>query len=384
MAKISPVSIKYMIHANFSAEGALEKPDVIGAIFGQTEGLLGSDLEMRELQKEGKIGRIEVDLERSDKRTTGVIRIPTALDQSETTLIAAAVETIERIGPCDSQINVERIEDVRGSKRDYIIERAKKLMGEIKGSTDSREISNEIKDSAKMANVKEYGGEKLPYGDLSGKELIVVEGRADVLNLMRNGVNNVIAMNGTKLPDSIKELSKEKEITLFVDGDRGGKLIIKNVIDNADVNYIAIAPDGKEVEELAGKEILMNLRRKVSLKEFLAQERFPRRNRESEEQNEKKEIILSDDKKNKLKEISDQNQGTGKAILLNESLEEIKKVSAKRLGTEFEKLDSRPTFIVIDGIATSTIIKAAEEAKCDVIVAKNFTTTDTKIKLLSL
>jgi len=171
---------------------------------------------------------------------------------------------------------------------------------------------------------------------------------------------------------------------LFVDGDRGGKLIIKNVIDNADVNYIAIAPDGKEVEELAGKEILMNLRRKVSLKEFLAQERFPRRNRESEEQNEKKEIILSDDKKNKLKEISDQNQGTGKAILLNESLEEIKKVSAKRLGTEFEKLDSRPTFIVIDGIATSTIIKAAEEAKCDVIVAKNFTTTDTKIKLLSL
>ena len=157
MAKISPISIKYLIHANFMAEGALEKPDVIGAIFGQTEGLLGADLEMRELQKEGKIGRIEVDLERSDKRTTGRIKVPTALDQSETTLIAAAIETIERIGPSDSQIEVERIEDVRGSKREYILERAKKLMKEISGTSDSREISNEIKDSSRMANIQEYG-----------------------------------------------------------------------------------------------------------------------------------------------------------------------------------------------------------------------------------
>jgi len=147
MAKISPVSIKYMIHASFNAEGALEKPDVIGAIFGQTEGLLGNDLELRELQKEGKIGRIEVDLERNDKRTMGSVKVPTALDQSETTLIAAAIETIDRIGPSDAQIEIERIEDVRGSKRDYIIERAKKLMREIKGSTDSREISKNCRNS---------------------------------------------------------------------------------------------------------------------------------------------------------------------------------------------------------------------------------------------
>ena len=156
MAKVSPVSIKYMIHANFTADGALEKPDVIGALFGQTEGLLGADLEMRELQKEGKIGRIEVDLERSDKKTTGRIHIPTALDQSETTLIAAAIETIERIGPSDSQIEIEKIEDVRGSKRDYILERAKKLMKSIEGSADSREISNEIKDSPRVSDIQDH------------------------------------------------------------------------------------------------------------------------------------------------------------------------------------------------------------------------------------
>src|SRR3990172_3103359 len=189
MAKISPVSIKYMIHANFRVEGALEKPDVIGAIFGQTEGLLGNELEMRELQKEGKIGRIEVELERKDKITTGKIKIPTALDQSETTLIAAAVETIEKIGPCDSQIEIERIEDVRGSKRDYIIERAKKLMSELKGTTDSREISNQIKDSTKIAGIKDYGKNNLASGgDLEGNEIIVVEGRADVVNLVRAGI----------------------------------------------------------------------------------------------------------------------------------------------------------------------------------------------------
>ncbi len=127
MAKISPVSIKYMIYANFRAEGPVEKPDVIGAIFGQTEGLLGADMEMRELQKEGKIGRIEVELEVVDGRSVGEIKVPTAMDKSETTLIAAALETIDRIGPTEAKIEILKIEDVRGSKRDFILERAKKL-----------------------------------------------------------------------------------------------------------------------------------------------------------------------------------------------------------------------------------------------------------------
>jgi DNA primase len=395
MAKISPVSIKYMIHASFSAEGALEKPDVIGAIFGQTEGLLGSELEMRELQKEGKIGRIEVDLQRSDKRTTGTIKIPTALDQSETTLIAAAVETIERIGPSDAQIDVERIEDVRGSKRDYIIERAKKLMGDIKGSTDSREISNQIKDSARTAEVTEYGDEKLPCGDLSGHEVIVVEGRADVLNLIRNGVRNVVAMNGTKLPESIKNLSREKEITLFVDGDRGGELIVRNVTDNARIKYIAVAPDGKEVEELTGKEILMNLRRRVPVREFFSRRRYfsrsPDFRREQrrepapeEAPREKEPEKAQEDGADKLKAVYNQNQGSNKAVILDKELNEIKKVSARSLSLSLRKLDKKPYAISIDGTLTSPALKAAEDAGCQMIIAKNFATTDTKIKLISL
>jgi DNA primase len=382
MAKISPVSIKYMIHANFTAEGALEKPDVIGAIFGQTEGLLGAELEMRELQKEGKIGRIEVDLERRDKMTSGKIMIPTALDQSETTLIAAAIETIERIGPSDSQIEVERIEDVRGSKRDYILERAKKLMSEIKGSTDSREISNEIKDSAKTANIQEYGEEKLPCGNISGKEIIVVEGRADVVNLLRAGVTNVIAMNGTKMPNAIRELGKEKEITLFVDGDRGGKLIVQNVSDNADVDYIVVAPDGKEVEELAGKEILMNLRKKTPLMEFLKREGMQRREGNGFQNTPKKKELTSEEKE-KLKQILKETEESGKAILLNESLNKIKEISSRGFGGNLRRINERPYAIVLDGTVTSSVIDSAEDVGCQVLVARSFAATSNNIQLLS-
>lgn len=382
MAKISPVSIKYMIHASFMAEGALEKPDVIGAIFGQTEGLLGSELEMRELQKEGKIGRIEVELQRDNKKTTGIIKVPTALDQSETTLIAAAIETIERIGPSDAQIEVDRIEDVRGSKRDYIIERAKKLMRSIEGSADSREISRAIKISARTSKIKEYGDEKLPAGDLSGPEVIVVEGRADVLNLIRNGVNNVIGMSGTKLPDSIKNLGEKKELTLFIDGDRGGKLIARNVVDNARVKYISVAPDGKEVEELTGKEIFMALRRKLSTEEFFGKRGFRESPRETEVKEEKKEELSSKDK-DKLKELFQKNQGSGKAILLDQNIEEIKKVPARGLGSALKRIREKPFAIIIDGAITRSVIKDAEESGTKALVAKNFATTDTNIELLS-
>jgi len=376
MAKISPVSIKYMIHANLVADGTLEKPDVIGALFGQTEGLLGADLEMRDLQKEGKIGRIEVSLEKRDRKTFGKITIPTALDQSETTLIAAAVETIERVGPSDAQIEVERIEDVRGSKRDYILERAKKLMSQIQGSTDSREISNEIKDSSKMSEIKEFGRNKLASGDLSGKEIIVVEGRADVVTLVRFGINNVICMNGTKLPGEIKELGEEKELTLFVDGDRGGKLIIKNVIENANIAYIASAPDGKEVEELTKKEILIQLRKKVPAKEFFNE----KRNFKSEEPS---DFILDEEKKQRIKEIFDKNKNSSKAILLDENLEVLNETTIRSISNTLRRMRKQPTIIVVGGSATNYLITAAEDAKVKVIVASKFTTTNTNIKLLS-
>lgn len=408
MAKISPVSIKYIIHAKFESSGAVEKPDIIGAIFGQTEGLLGDDLEMRELQKSGKIGRIEVSMNYENSKTIGEIEVPSAMDKTETTIIAAALETIERVGPSDTKITIEEIEDVRGSKRDYILERAKKLMEKLGDSKNEiSEMSDEIKTSAKAAKIQTYGTENLPCGDLSENELIIVEGRADVVNLLKKGIKNVIAMNGTKLPRTVQELSQKKETILFVDGDRGGNLIIKNVVENAKIDFITMAPEGKEVEELTGKEILQALRKKVPAKEYSNTERtrgVKRYDRdagsetadsyssesgtddsveESDKVKSKEEIkkITLEEKeeiKSKIKDLAN----TKGAIIFNKELKRIKKVPVGKLG--LIKLDEEPYVIAIDGTAVPRVIENCEKLGCHNLIASNFVSADTNINLVSL
>jgi DNA primase len=415
MGKISPVSIKYMVHATFEAVGALEKPDVIGALFGQTEGLLGNELEMRELQKEGKIGRIDVELKNEGGKTTGEIMIPSALDKAETALIAASIETIDRIGPTDAKIEVKKIEDIRGEKRNFIVDRAKRLLAGIEGSSETREMADNLKEQSRLAKLQDFGAEKLPAGDISGNEIIVVEGRADVVNLLKNGVNNVIGMNGTKLPEGVKELSYNKEVTLFVDGDRGGKLIARNVCDNAKVDFIAVAPDGKEVEELVGKEILVALRRKVPAADFFKEDkreergyrddrryesrgnfrerpRFEERPRyeerprfeEREQEGETRDTDITEAEKKKLKEMMDNLEGSKSAYLLDSKLEILREVTSVTVGSSIVRSRKKVFAIVMDGLVTAGVIRYAEEKNVKFIAAKNFASTETKIKLLSL
>ena len=234
MAKISQVSAKYIIHTNIQIEGVVDKPDVIGAIFGQTEGLLGNELELRELQRSGRIGRIEVNLEARGGKSSGAIIIPSSLDKAETSIIAASLETIQRIGPCNSKVRVEKIEDVRISKRSFVIERAKELLKELTSGVlpDSQELTDQVAQSVRMMEVCEYGQERLACGPGldESEEVILVEGRADVLNLLKHGIKNVIATNGTSAPATIRGLSSKKDVMVFVDGDRGGDLIIRGLL----------------------------------------------------------------------------------------------------------------------------------------------------------
>ncbi|MBI3334795.1 DNA primase [Candidatus Pacearchaeota archaeon] len=379
MAKVSPVSIKYMVHASFKAEGPLEKPDVIGAIFGQTEGLLGANLEMRELQKEGKIGRIEVDLETVDGKSVGEIHLPSALDKSETTIIAAALETIDRIGPTEASIQVTKIEDVRGSKRDYIIDRAKKLLVGLDGG-DFSEMSKTLKEESRAEKIQEYGAERLPAGDLSGSEIIVVEGRADVVNLLKNRINNVIGMNGTKLPAEIARLGESKELTLFIDGDRGGKLIAQNVINNAKIVYVAMAPDGKEVEELTSKELLLALRKKMPVKEFL---HWLGRSGRSERASES--APFQGDAKEALKKLYERIKDTRSALLLDSSLDVIRQVSAREVTKALLGSHKQVFALVIDGQALSSTIRACDEKSVQYCAATTFgSIDDAKVQLISL
>ena len=271
MGKISPVSAKYIIHASIQIDGIVDKPDVIGAIFGQTEGLLGADLELRELQRSGRIGRIEVTSEIKNGKSRGSILIPSSLDKAETCIVGAAMEIIQRIGPCNAKIKVENIEDVRISKRQFVIERAKELLKSMMDTVmpDSQELTDEVSYSVRVMEIMEYGKERLPAGPgiEDNEEVIVVEGRADVLNLLKHGFKNVIAINGTSIPETIIELCKKKIVTVFVDGDRGGNLIIKELTETAEIDFVAQAPDGKEVEEITKKEIHKALRSKINVEQ---------------------------------------------------------------------------------------------------------------------
>ena len=267
MAKTYIDTVKYLIYTNVDISGLVEKPDVVGAVFGQTEGLLGDELDLRDLQKNGRIGRIEVDLQPRGGRCVGKVKLPSSLDMVETCILAAALETVDRVGPCEAKISVEKVEDTRNVKRKVLVERAKNLLKNLLMNEipESKEISEMVRQEVKLAEIQEYGPEKLPCGPgiEAADSIVIVEGRADVINLLKNDVTNVVAVGGANVTNAIAKLAREKEVTVFLDGDRGGDIILTELARVADIDFVARAPTGKEVEELSRKELIKCLRAKV-------------------------------------------------------------------------------------------------------------------------
>lgn len=270
---IDPSTTKYMIKARLQADGIVEKPDVVGAIFGQTEGLLGDELDLRDLQKSGRIGRIEVEVSSKQGKSDGEVLIPSSLDQVETVILASALETIDRVGPCKAKITVLSIEDVRITKRSKIIERARELLTELikQSKTSGIDLTESVRQSVQTEEIITYGKEHLPAGPnvQDSDAIIIVEGRSDVLNLLKSGIKNAIAVEGTNVPKTVMDLSKERVITAFVDGDRGGELILRELFQVAEVDFVARAPRGMEVEELTQKQIMKCLRNKIPGEQFM-------------------------------------------------------------------------------------------------------------------
>jgi len=273
MGKTYIDTVKYLVYANVEIGGLVEKPDVVGAVFGQTEGLLGDELDLRELQKNGRIGRIEVDMSPRGGKTIGKIKLPSSLDMVETCILAAALETVDRVGPCDAKIIIEKVEDTRNLKRKQLVDRAKGLLKSllINEIPESKEISEMVRSEVKIAEISEYGPDRLPAGPGIDKldAIVVVEGRADVVNLLKNDIANVVAVGGANVPPSLANLCREKEITLFLDGDRGGDIIMTQLAEVADIDFVARAPVGKEVEELTRKELIKCMRSKVPFEQAM-------------------------------------------------------------------------------------------------------------------
>lgn len=263
---------KYRIHLAIQAEGVVDRSDVVGAIFGQIEGLLGSELELRELQRQGKLGRIDVRIQSKLGKSFGSITIPTSVDKAETAILAASMETINRVGPCVSELQVQSIEDVRITKRTQIIERAKALLLEFEGpGIDPESLIDAVRESQRIEKIATIGTDNVPAGPnvLASDAIIIVEGRADVINLLRAGIKNSVAVEGTSIPKTIINLCRKKTTTAFFDGDRGGDLILRELLEVTDVDYVAFPPRGESVEDLSRKEIIKALRNKVPVENVL-------------------------------------------------------------------------------------------------------------------
>ncbi|MBN2052522.1 DNA primase [Candidatus Woesearchaeota archaeon] len=413
MAKIAQVSAKYIVHAEIQIDGVVDRPDVIGAIFGQTEGLLGADLELRELQRSGRIGRIEVNVDIKSGKSAGVIIIPSSLDKAETSIVAASLEVIQRIGPCNAKIKVVNIEDVRVSKRQFVIDRAKELLKNLIEATmpDSQELADEVSYAVRVMEIQEYGKDRLPAGPAvdESDEVIVVEGRADVLNLLKQGFKNVIAMNGTSVPETIIDLSKKKTLTIFVDGDRGGDLIIKELGGVAEIDFVTKAPDGKEVEELTKKEIHKALRARVAFEQaktempsdsMRIEERRPQPSRDYRDNRDRRPMPQQQQaprpmqppqmqapmpggkpkeptphEKEVFEEMLEDLIGTRGAYLLDEKLTILGKVPLSELQGTIKSLRSGVYAVIFDGVVDKDLLVIAERANVSFLVAM-----DTKLK----
>ena len=251
--------VKYHVKLKFDVDGLVEKADIIGAIFGQTEGLLGPEMNLNELQKVSKVGRIEVNVDTKSNSARGDALIPMSTDISTAALIAAAIESIDKVGPFQAKFSLVGIDDIRAIKKKVIVDRAKKIVQEwaTKTISEGEEMLKDVYDASKPGRLTTFGKAQLAcgVGVFDSDWIILVEGRADVINLLRAGYDNSIAIEGAKIDETILKLTQGKRTIAFIDGDRAGDLILKELQGLVDIEKVYRAPAGREVEECTPLEI---------------------------------------------------------------------------------------------------------------------------------
>jgi DNA primase len=251
--------VKYHVKLKFEVDGLVEKADIIGAIFGQTEGLLGPEMNLNELQKVSKVGRIEVNVDSKSNSAKGDALIPMSTDISTAALIAAAIESIDKVGPFQAKFYLLGIDDIRAIKKKIIVDRAKKIVQEwaTKTISEGEEMLKDVYDASKPGRLTTFGKAQLAcgVGVYDSDWIILVEGRADVINLLRAGYDNAIAIEGAKIDETILKLTFNKRVIAFIDGDRAGDLILKELQGLVKIDKVYRAPSGREVEECTPLEI---------------------------------------------------------------------------------------------------------------------------------
>ena len=350
--------VKYHVKLSFDVDGLVEKADIIGAIFGQTEGLLGPEMNLNELQKVSKVGRIEVNTTASSTQTKGDALLPMSTNINTAALIAAAIESIDKVGPFQANFKLDAIDDVRSAKKKEIVDRAKDIVQKWSTKTIS-EGDEMLKDVSEGGGGKlaTFGREKLACGSgvFDSPWIILVEGRADVINLLRAGYDNALAIEGARIDESIKELCASKsKVVAFLDGDRAGGFILKELKALVNLDVVHRAPDGVEVEELTPIQIVEILKETA--------------------EDMKKETVkpkLQDPKDESIANIAkkvypDLNESL-EAVALNEDLGELFKVPVSEVVGKLSP-GSGIKYLVLDGIITQRLIDAAKQAGIECVI----------------
>ena len=350
--------VKYHVKLSFEVDGLVERADIIGAIFGQTEGLLGPEMNLNELQRVSKVGRIEVNTFNTDNTTKGDALLPMSTDIDTCSLIAAAIESIDKVGPFDSSFKLDAIDDVRASKKEDIVKRAKEI--KQKWATNSVSEGDEMLKTVHENNsdkITTYGPKKLhcSTGVFDSSWVILVEGRADIINLLRAGYENALAFEGGRIDESIKELCDKKErVVAFIDGDRAGGFILKELKSIVKIDVELRADEGIEVEELTPKrvdEILSPVAKQIT--------------------QELEAPSLKNEDDTSLAEIckpkySDLNESL-EAIALDSDANEVFKIPISELVPKISG-QSGIKYLLLDGIITQRLFDAAKEAGIESII----------------
>ncbi|WP_331236648.1 DNA primase DnaG [Natronorarus salvus] len=428
---------KYLIHADITASGVVERSDVVGAVFGQTEGLLGDDLDLHDLQQSSKVGRIDVRISSERGVSRGEMTIASSMDKVETAVLAAALETIERVGPCRSTIEVTRIEDVRAATRREVVERATTILSDTFDDTvmSSEEMLTRVRESVRVGEISEYEGYPAGPNVADGGSVILVEGRSDVLTLLRYGIKNAVAVEGTDVPEAVAALTRDRTATAFLDGDRGGELIMKELAQVADIDAVAFAPPGGSVEDLSRDEVMDALRKKVPYEAVVEAEEplaaaaartQPAAGPSGPETNDREGGVESDDESAPpdtvetsgdgttadaqggdpeiegspgpdVDETAESDpetlrghveavigEGTGSVRLLTDSFESIADEPVEEAFETVRDAETRPYAVVLDGTLTQRILDVAAQRGVEQVLARDlgeFTKRPTSVRL---
>jgi DNA primase len=282
------------------------------------------------------------------------------------------------------------------------------------GKVEGESIADNVRQAVQVEEITNFGPDHCPAGPNIEKSdaIILVEGRRDVLNLLKYGIKNVIAVGGTNIPKSIMELTKERITTAFVDGDRGGELILKELLQTADVDFVARAPQTREVEEIPQKLIMKALKNKIPAEQYAEMydikidrkkvEELEEKKPEKPSKKEKTEVSSSADKsktemskKEKERIISEKQKGYGKilneisgslkAVLFDNNDKEIKKIPVRELTDSLKKSDNI-SIVVFDGIITQRLLDIANSKNIKEIIGiklGNVVKMPTAVKVLT-